>query len=534
MKSNLRIFLAAVVLVSSLTCKTLMGNPAVQLDTESLARGEEQLQKLIENDIFMGDLVELDKNQDGKPDQAIYHYPQQEIETDVFLETSLVYTSAELDENPTPNAYRKELWLLLNNQSPQEKRVQFTFEIPKEFAQSVDQLVFNPEPAEIINPDPVVKYDVNTPSYQPGGETIVYISGYLIYLTSSAVTDFKEIKYRLRQEAFNQMKEKCKSAPVDERNACYLSLVTDFKDMLDKKWMENICSGEMTGLERRICLSLAKDSAVECDRASTPEDIMACKGYYVHQKCKGLDGGELQACLRDTSMANKAPLGCMNLEDPDVRNECYATASGDASFCARITNQARREGCEKALNAGGGPADQSQPGPVSVDPSRWFNADSAEGDCKPFAALFPDYTLTHTDGDYVDESAKLICDMDANDPDLDDILYEVAIWIWAYDSSETARQVWETDVLDGYTYASRKNQQETNPDPNFTLTLELDRYFGFSKTEHYDKPPSYSIMAGAIYKNARIAFLFESYSGTPSIWVQVEALFQQLIDRKSR
>ena len=131
-----------------------------------------------------------------------------------------------------------------------------------------------------------------------------------------------------------------------------------------------------------------------------------------------------------------------------------------------------------------------------------------------------------------DDVAKLTCDMDANDPDLNDILYEVAIWIWAYDSSETARQVWETDVLDGYTYASRKNQQETNPDPNFTLTLELDRYFGISKTEHDDKPPTYSIIAGAIYKNARIAFLFDGYSDTPGTWVQVEALFQQLIDRK--
>ncbi len=534
MKTKLRLLLAAVVVVSSLTCKTLMGYPVVPLDTESLAKSEEQLRKFIERDISMGDFIELDKNQDGKPDQAIYHYPQQEIETDIFLETSLVYTSAELDENSTSNAYRKELWLLLNNQSPQEKRVQFTFEIPKEFAQSVNQLVFNPEPAEIINPDPVVKYDVNTPSYQPGGETKIYISGYLIYLISSAVTDFKEIKYRLRQDAFKQMEQRCKLAPVDERNACYLSLVTDFKDMLDKKWMENICTSEMTGLERRICLSLVKDSALECDRASTPEDIMACKGYYVHQKCKGLDGGELQACLSDTSIANKAPLGCMNLEDPDVRNECYAKASGDAAFCARITNQARREGCEQALNAGGGQADQSPPEPVSVDPSRWFNDDNAEDHCKPFAALFPDYTLSYVEGEYFDNVAKLSCDMDANDPDLDDILYEVTIWIWAYDSSETARQVWETDVLDGYTYASRKNQQETNPDPNFTLTLELDRYFGISKMEYYFRPVFYSIVAGAHYKNARIAFLYDGYTDTPGTWVQVEALFRQLIDSKNK
>ena len=356
------------------------------------------MRQFIKNDTSMGDYLELDRNQDGKPDQAIYHYPQQEIETDVFLETSLVYTSAELDENPTPNAYRKELWLLLNNQSPQERHVQFTFEIPKEFATNVDQLIFDPEPAEIINPDPVVMFDLWLEDYRRGGGAVTYkiVERFIAF----TMMDYGAATFNLREDAFKQMEQRCKSAPVDERNACYLSLVTDFLDLLDKKWMENICSREMTGLERRICLSLAKDSAVECDRASTPEDIMACKGYYVHQKCKGLDGGELQACLRDTSIANKAPLGCMNLEDPDVRNECYATASGDATFCTRITNQARREGCEKALNAGGGPADQSQPEPISVDPSRWFNADNAEGDCKPFAALFPGYTLTHTDGDY--------------------------------------------------------------------------------------------------------------------------------------
>lgn len=532
MKTKFRIWLAAAVIISSITCQTLLGGTSVQLDEVSLTEAEEPLGEIIAHEINMGDLIELDRDQNGRDDQIIYYYPEQEIATDILLATNLVFTSGELDEIPNPDIFHKELWLILNNQNPQEMHVQFIYEIPKEFAQHVDELTFNPEPVEVINPDPAVKYDVNVPSYQAGGEALVWVitGDPMAY----AATDYVIAKLKLRQDALKQMKERCKSVPAEDKNDCYLSLITDFQDLLDQKEMENICSGEMTGVERRICLSIVKDSATECDRASTPENVHICKGFYVYQKCKGLDGGELQACLRDTAIANKAPLGCKNLEDPDVRNECYAKASGNVAYCARISNQARREGCEKALNAGAGQVDQSQPGPVSVDPSRWFNDDNANADCKPFAAIFPDYTLNYTHGDYFHDVAHLTCDMDANDPDLDDILYEVSIWIWAYDGSDTARQVWETDALDGYTYASAKQRMETNTNPNFTITLEAGRYFSFFKTERTDKRPTYSISGGALYKNARVAFLFDGYSESQGAWLQVEALFMQLIDGKNK
>jgi hypothetical protein len=317
---------------------------------------------------------------------------------------------------------------------------------------------------------------------------------------------------------------------VDQKSYCYVSLVSDFHDLIERKEMESICTGETTGFERRVCLSIAKDSAAECDRATTPEDVLVCKGFYVNHKCKGLDGGELQACLRDTSIANKAPLGCMDLEDPDVRNDCYARAGNNSAYCDEISNQARREACQKALGQPG----QSGNEPVAADPGKWFTSQQAKTDCKPFAALFPEYRLTYTDGEYFNDVAKLTCDMDANDTDLDDLLYEVVVWVWAYDSSGTARTMWENEIGDGYTLLAMKNLANYNTDPDTKFTFEDDRYFQVSKRTDLDGRAVYSIVAGAIYQNAHIAFQFDGYDGSTSNWKQVETLFRQLIDSKLR
>lgn len=536
MNAGTRLFLAGAVIVSSLTCQVLAGTPeSPQADMEAITRGEELLWGVINEDNEMGGWVEQDWTEDGVVDQVIYFYPIEEIQPGVRLETSLVYASGELDIEPDAGVYHKELWMYLMNDSGVETRVQFNYEIPKSFAESVDVLNFYPPPAEIVDPDPVVMYDIVLPavtgdpitdpeSGEDLGNTLAIST-----FTTPLIVNFVITQERMAAEALEQMRAKCKSAPPSKKNACYFSLATDFQDRLKRDEMVQICTGEMTGLERRICLAIANEKAEECDRAALPEDVLACKGFFVQNQCRKLSGGELQACLRDTSIANKAPLGCMMIEDLDVRNECYAKASGDAEFCERITNEARRENCQKALGSGGESA-QSQPEADELDPSRWFNEKDAAKDCKPFAELFPEYTLTYTTGDYFHDVARLTCDMDAKDARLDDILYEVSVWVWGYPTTAALMDSWTSETED-FSYGAIVLASNNNPD--LEVKLEGERYFAISQSQAEGEPVIFSITAGSLYRNARVAFIYKGFLGSETSWRLVEATFKQLIDAKN-
>lgn len=530
MKPLYRVVLAAAVLATGLTCNALTGTPAVQPAGADYALNEGRLQEIIEIDSDWGKMFDNDTNQDGRVDEAIYRFPDQEIETDVTLLTTLIYSSGEATDALDPTVFYKAMYLEVFNYGEAEKQVRFNLEIPKNFASSVDELYFIPEPAAIVNPDPVVMYDIVLPAPPVDESALVGTPIFIGYSVAVATANFEAAQRKLREDALARMREICKSAPVDKKSHCYMSMVVDFQDVIDKKEMEQLCTGEVTGFERRICLSVARDSAAECDRATTPEDVLVCKGFYVNHKCKGLDGGELQACLRDTSIANKAPLGCMNLEDPDVRNDCYARAGNNAAYCDEISNQARRDACRKAL----GQTVQSDPAPVSSDISKWFTPQKAKTDCQPFTALFPEYTVGFTDGEYFNDVAKLSCDMDAKDKELDDILYEIVVWIWAFDSSDTAKNTWENEVEHGYTLLAMQNLANYNTDPDTQFTFETDRYTQIAKSTTLEGRTVYSMVAGALYRNAHGVFQYKGYDDPASHWRQVEALFRQLIDSKLR
>ncbi len=542
MKPRFPLFLALLAL-ASLTCQAVsrvaLPQPRSQsIDPAALARAGARLTVLLEQEKEYGELYDLDTDQNGAFDEVIYHFPPRPLETDVRLQTNLIYSSGETASVPQPGIYYKAYLLFPENLSGQEKQVRFTFEIPKYFARSVDELSFQPQPSRIVNPDPVVLYDMTLPAQSARNAFHLAAPSQLlqeqeaqaIYIGSTIgdpIVSYIIAKERLRANALAEMREACKAVPPELKSICYLSMVADFKDIIGKGEMEQICIGEVTGYERRLCLSLARDSAAECDSLSAEEDIFACKGFYVRQKCKGLDGGELQACLRDTSISSKAPLGCADLQDPDIRNDCFARAGGDASYCKQINNTARREACEKALRAA------VPSGPISIDPGGWFTMENAAGECRPFYALFPEYKAGMSTGFDYDGVGTLSCAMDASDPGLDDVLSEVSIQIWADPSIEVARQKW-ADETDGYSYAGKKHQEQTNTNPDLTFTFGADTYFTVLKRPSLSGPPIYTMAGGSLYQNGRIAFNFDAYASSPARWQQVEAVFKQLIDRMLR
>jgi hypothetical protein len=105
--------------------------------------------------------------------------------------------------------------------------------------------------------------------------------------------------------------------------------------------------------------------------------------------------------------------------------------------------------------------------------------------------------------------------------------------VYGYNSPEIARQVWE-DTTVPYSYASWKHQQETNTDPDVTFTFKGDSFLSVHKKTGLVDTVVYSMTAGDLYQNARIAFRWDSYAASEARWQQVDGAFRQLIDAKLR
>ena len=69
----------------------------------------QQVQEIIEQETDLGELYEIDQNQDGQFEEVIYHYPDQQIEPDVALESNLIYSPAAFPEQPDETHRKSEM-----------------------------------------------------------------------------------------------------------------------------------------------------------------------------------------------------------------------------------------------------------------------------------------------------------------------------------------------------------------------------------------------------------------------------------------
>lgn len=487
------------------------------LDEAALQAAGQTLQEAVDLQGRMAVFDASDVTGDGELDILWVWYPVEEVLPGVYARPTLIYNT----EN-NPSAEAQEIVLQFSNQSGFPREFDYIYEVPKHFAEYVTEMTFSPEPVEIINPDAEVKFQVSM------ADSDIDWSDRILITTEIGVMigKYALAEQRLKENAAADLEKICPKLPADKQSACWLSLVEDFGSVLAKDKQVNLCMNA-TGYERRMCLAIARDSAEECNDAATKDDQMACRGYYVLHKCEELDGGEYQGCLRDQSIANKAPLSCTGLTDDDVRNDCYARAGRDAEFCKKINNPARKEACQKALGVKTGSTGRTG------SKKEWFTGGQAARDCEYFHSSFSGYTVDYALGDYFHDINKLSCAFKIKF--VDGTNGAVNIWINGYLTTQEAQVAWDEEFGPKSTFATtRAMDAKTNPSIS-TFTSDDESLFSTYWPSPESKPDYYHIDGAAIYQNATIWFKHDYAVGnTPAIWNYVRQAAEVLIDQKNR
>jgi len=212
-----------------------------------------------------------------KEGSQILEYPREEISSGVFLEKKVEYKKTE-------DGFDGTIMLEFSGESD-TRHVEV---IPKEFAESVDDLSFSVEPTRIINPDPEVEWDLK---FEGLGIVGIEIK------TKGKGTAVELFDSFDKQKSFIL----CNKIPSGMRDACFMAAVGKLKE----------------------------PKLSDCDIIKSSEWKDTCFGAIAAAS------GDITACAK-------------NIKSKEVRTMCYtsfAAVKGDKSICEKIEDLAERKVC---------------------------------------------------------------------------------------------------------------------------------------------------------------------------------------------
>ena len=345
-----------------------------------------------------GEFEALDSDNDGYVDNLVYTFARQEVTEDLFLDKTVQYTESE-------DVFTGELILEFENTGDDPITYSHIEAIPKSFAETVDDLEFSIPPDEIINPDAVVRWEVDIikgvikkiylstkwtaedagkkkgmEAAQPSAEeakkaateSIKEISKVvkgeevdwgkaLLGLGSAAVTGSKafevgkEAGIKAGQEAaienilgslddfaFISALNICGSVKGTDRDFCMYRLVRKFRHRFEYGIGEDAFDSEFS---HRIATAIAKNDIGECDKLET-RLVNSCKAIVIiMDKCADIkDNEELQDCYMRQAIECNCSIICQKLEG-DKQYLCAARVTGDKRLCEEIKDPDLKKEC---------------------------------------------------------------------------------------------------------------------------------------------------------------------------------------------
>ena len=145
-KKTLFLLLVSLLLVS-VSCNL----PLKQTNTSGTSAID--MRALMNNDFDIGKYVESDLDQNGENDYFEYYLPMTEVQPRVYAQRVNF-------ANHLPEGFIPGIAVNFRNDTTSPQEFTYTFEIPKEFAQNLDMLYFDPLPDAVVNADPIVDYTI--------------------------------------------------------------------------------------------------------------------------------------------------------------------------------------------------------------------------------------------------------------------------------------------------------------------------------------------------------------------------------------
>lgn len=340
----------------------------------------QQLSELLSAEFDFGELETFDFDNDGFDDKYVYTFETEEVAEDLFLDRSL-----EIEK--TDSGFDGKIVLKFENKGDTPIEYTHIEEIPKSFAESVDDLVFSVPPDEIIDPDPEVSWEVKVLK-----RTIEKIKiEAALELVPTALFGTKEEK----EEAFtgfvldhlddivfiNEL-NKCGQLKYKEGvvwpdykegeawNTCIGALILRFPDMFEESDCEQIDKDSLFSPSLRsrgdeAILQFRGDVLYAACKAITTDDWRACPdnikspSFKAVDACKTLaffaaftgkcqyikDSQEEDECIYDAAVRADCSDGCKLIADEISRNTCLAEITQDEKYCKAIKDEEARKYC---------------------------------------------------------------------------------------------------------------------------------------------------------------------------------------------
>jgi len=510
--------LVFILLFISLAC-----NFPLSLGAGRSNQGLDDLNDLLQADLDLGELSEVDANQDGSLETFIYSLPAYEVEPDVLMTKSHFVTE------DSAGAASRGIKLSFVNTSTSPKEFDFPIEIPKEIVAHVDYIEFSTPPKEIINPDPSVVFGV---MQDPEGAvdiimTIADVTGvssiyssfdkeYLMFLAS------KEAKYYCENAMFPSFRD---------RDACYLNFAEDFQGYVTGDLLWDTCNKVTDNLTRTLCHSVNNaDPISECTHESLSlGEKEICTAYIINMKCAEFSNREDQIiCQAESALKHYNEITCLAIPVSEIQNDCMAKVLLDKKYCEKINDEGLKLDCLYYLLGKEGEAAEAVGGLHQLleklnggrymNAWNWFPDNTADELCRKFA---PAVGLPLQDGE--GWQSHLECEYSSNP---DDHYPPGSVWIYAFETEQDALDKWQENI-EGFEVLSTTQQvihKEMTPDS--TLIIWHREYVN-EGVWYYDMDTE------KLYGNTIIIYQRDRLtSDDRSSWEQVLNVAYELIDSK--
>jgi hypothetical protein len=329
-----------------------------------------------------GSLAKRDADGDGTAETYDYSFPTENLTDDLTLDRTLTTTAGD-------DALRSILELRFENHGMGRIDYTYRLEIPKEIAASINDIAFSVPPTRVIDPDPLAEWDLD----------LEKAAGAVIMLTvGTASEDFVLTPGPVGVIIVTRIAA-CKALPDEQRAACVLELVREFRDIGSleeglEAWIaktfpgicERLPATPETAFSRAACLALLQGASA-CAGVSDPGERALCHAYLAEADCAlTRAGAPRDTCLFERAIAGSSTFACALIDGADARALCEAGVTKSEDACRRLSTQDMVDRCLGALAKGETPTMALIKPPVEdVDPD-WFPVAAQDGPCKILGA----------------------------------------------------------------------------------------------------------------------------------------------------
>jgi hypothetical protein len=266
--------------------------------------------------------------------------------------------------DPADDGYQASLkWGLIGDETSPSGYV-FVASVPKSFAETVDDIVFDPEPTRVIDPDPILEWEIDLSGLAQRWIAASSEAGFDPGETSGlAMLTIGEILSKANAIRVNAELDACGGRLVQSAEMlgqCYLNVVAANPGAFgtrDCEVMELLSGGrgdDYPGLSGACQAILDLNKGINdpiCAHEVDGDEIEACREAMwtlLSGGCLTGNALERQVCVYEAAVATSREGRCEILDhlgNPEMANDCRAAVTMNHLYCARTEDPELRASC---------------------------------------------------------------------------------------------------------------------------------------------------------------------------------------------